>query len=353
MIRPPFRLAVVGVAVAAFAVLTFALAPSVRRGASQERMAKAALAFLAKLDPAQRAKAALAFDSPAVRDWHYVPRERPGLPLAEMNAEQKGALHDLLHTALAAQGYLKVTGVVHLESVLRDIESKPGAPATHRDPGLYAIVFFGTPGADPWAWRFEGHHVSIHFCSVDDATSNTPFFLGSNPERVPSGPDAGWRLLATEEDLGRELYTSLPAEQRTRAQLAGDVPADVILGPGRDGGFEKAEGLPYGDMDAPQRVLVERLLAQFVDDLEPDLAAREWARIRANGIERIRFAWCGGTKPGEPHYWRLHGPHFVIEFDDVQGGANHVHTLWRDLERDFGGDLLRRHRAEDHAGEKR
>jgi len=349
MPRAILRLGLVCAAIAVLTALTIAFVPGLRRGAAQERMAAGARAFLATLDDAQRAKAAFPFDSPAVRDWHFIPRERPGLPLSDMSAAQKSALHDLLHTALAAQGYLKVTGVVRLESILRDIESKPGAPATMRDPGRYAIAVFGTPGPDPWAWRFEGHHVSIHFCSVDDATSNTPFFLGSNPARVPNGPEAGWRLLAAEEDLGRELYVSLSAEKRAVALLAGDVPG-VILGPGRDQGFEKAEGLLHADMDAAQRALLERLLSQFIDDLAPELAAQEWARVRRNGIESVRFAWCGGTTPGEPHYWRLHGPHFVVEYDNVQGGANHVHTLWRDLENDFGGDLLRQHHLHDHAG---
>jgi hypothetical protein len=348
MARSSIRRVVLGLAVVALATLALAVAPRVRRGIVQERMAAAARAFLATLDDAQRAKAALASDSPALRDWHFVPRDRPGLTLAEMNAAQKGALHDLLHVGLASQGYLKVTGAVHLESILHAIESRPGAPAAYRDPGRYAVVFFGTPGPQPWAWRFEGHHVSLHFCSVDDATSSTPFFLGANPARVPSGPDAGWRLLASEEDLGRELYLSLSATQRATALLAGDVPG-VILGPGRDEGFEKPAGLLCSEMDAAQRARLERLLAQFVDDLAPELAAAEWDRIRKNGIGRIRFAWCGGTKAGEPHYWRLHGPHFVVEYDNVQNGANHVHTLWRDLENDFGGDLLRRHHERDHA----
>lgn len=335
------------VTIAVLATVTLAVVPAVRRSATQERMAAAARTFLATLDAAQRSKCAFAFDSPAVRDWHFVPRDRPGLALADMSAAQKRALHELLQTALASQGYLKVTGVVHLESILHDIESKPGAPAAFRDPGRYAIAVFGTPGPDPWAWRFEGHHVSIHFCSVDDATSNTPFFLGANPAHVPDGPEAGWRLLALEEDIGRELYLSLSAEKRATALLPGDVPG-VILGPGRDNGFEKPAGLAYAEMDAVQRALLERLLSQFVDDLAPELAAREWERIRKNGIQHIRFAWCGGTKPGEPHYWRLHGPHFVVEYDNVQGNANHVHTLWRDLENDFGGDLLKRHYEQEH-----
>lgn len=354
--KPPrrsfVRAACAALALVALVTLASAFVARAHRGVAQERMAVAARALLATLDEAQAKRATFAFDSPAVRDWHYVPRERPGLPLSAMSAAQKSALHDLLRTALAAQGYLKVTGVVRLESVLREIESRPGAPSTMRHPGKFAIAVFGTPGADPWAWRFEGHHVSIHFCSVDDATSSTPFFLGANPARVPSGPEAGWRLLALEEDLGRELVLALTDAQRAAATLPGD-PTNVILGPGRDSGFEKPVGLAHADMDAAQRALVERLLSEFVDDLAPELAEREWARLRANDVGRIRFAWCGGTQPGEPHYWRLHGPHFVVEYDNVQGGANHVHTLWRDLENDFGGDLLRRHREHDHGDGRR
>lgn len=347
------RLAVVCTVVAALATLAFAVVPSLRRDQAQQRMASAADAFLATLDDAQRTRTAVAFDATSMRDWHYVPRERRGLALGDMSDVQRNALHELLHTALATQGFVQVTGVVHLESVLHELESRPNAPATHRDPGRYSILVFGKPGSDPWAWRFEGHHLSIHFCSVDGDVSNTPFFLGANPARVPSGTEAGSRLLAAEEDLGRELYVSLSAEQRAVALLPGSVPSDVILGPGRDRGFEKIEGLAHADMNEAQRALLERLLAHFVDDLDPELAAREWERIRKNGIERIRFAWSGGIELGQPHYWRLHGPHFVVEYDNVQDGANHVHTLWRDLERDFGGDLLRRHRARDHAHDER
>jgi hypothetical protein len=324
------------------------------RAPLEARMSRAASAFLSTLGEAQRTKACFAFDSPVRKDWHYIPLERPGLALGELDDQQRVALHALLTSALATQGYLKVTGIVHLEAILREIESTPGHPATLRDPGRYMIAIFGVPGNGAWGWRFEGHHISLNFCSIEgEGDTHTPFFLGSNPERVPSGAEAGWRVLAREEDLGRELFVALDGEQRQRAVLAGAVPGDVILGPGRDGGFEKAEGLAYADMRAPERAVLERILAEFIDDLSPELAAREWERVKQKGMENIRFAWCGGVKIGEPHYWRLQGPHFVIEYDDTQGGANHVHTLWRDLENDFGGDLLQRHYAQEHAPTKR
>ena len=324
------------------------------RAVREARASHAATAFVALLGDSQRTKACFPFDSPVRKDWHYIPMERPGLALGELDDKQKVALHALLASALATQGYLKVTGIVHLEGILRELESTPRHPATLRDPGRYMIAIFGKPGEGPWGWRFEGHHISLNFCSIDgEGDTHTPFFLGSNPERVPSGAEAGWRVLGREEDLGRELFLALDGEQHKQALLAETVPGDVILGPGRDSGFAKAEGLAYADMTAPERVTLERLLAEFLDDLTPELAAREWERVKQHGMDKIRFAWCGGTAVGEPHYWRVQAPHFVIEFDDTQGGANHVHTLWRDLENDFGGDLLRRHYAAEHSPTKR
>lgn len=339
------RLALVLVLAAALCAVGFP-----RRSAARERMAGAARSFLAALEPAQREKAALAFESEERKNWHYIPRERKGLALSEMTDAQRIAAHSLLRSALSAQGYLKVNGVLELEGVLREIEGRPGEPAQGRDPGRYFVTVFGTPDEGPWGWRFEGHHVSLNFCSVTNAfTATTPFFLGANPATVPSGPDAGLRVLALEEDLGRELFTSLTSEQRADATLPGDVPSDVILSPGRASSFEKPAGLLVEHMSGEQLTLFMRLLGEIVDNLEAGLAEREWQRLHRKGIEKIRFAWCGSSKPREPHYWRLHGPHFVVEYDNVQGSANHVHVLWRDLENDFGGDMLRRHYEESHS----
>ena len=312
--------------------------------------------WLASLSTEQHTKACFAFDDKERVNWAYVPKERHGLPLAQMNDAQRALTMDLLRTALSAQGFAKIEGVIKLESVLRELESKPGAPAIHRDPTLYYLSIFGDPAANKaWGWRFEGHHVSLNFCSIDDDhASVTPNFFGANPAHVAGGANDGLRVLGLEEDLGRALFTSLDEKQHALALLSGDVPADVILTPGRDTGFEKCEGLSAAQMNAAQRRALDGLLTQFVGNLRAESAAAQMQRIRDAGIDKLCFAWIGSAKPGEAHYYRIQGPHFAIEYDNFQASGNHVHVVWRDTERDFGrdfgADLLRQHYEEEHKG---
>jgi len=319
-------------------------------GPAEARRLEALRAFLDTLDAEQRRRATAPFDSKDRVDWHFIPRERPGIQFKDLDARQRAALHALLDASLSSQGHLKVDGIVRLEDVLHELESKPGAPATHRDPGLYAFQVFGTPGNGPWAWKLEGHHVSLNFTSDEDGpTRTTPFFVGANPARIPSGKHAGSRVLAVEEDLGREIALALDEHQLARARLAGATPMEVVLAPGVDRGFESPEGILLGELRPDQEELVVRLLDEFAGNLAPDLEALARARFRADGLEVLRFAWSGGTRVGDPHYWRIAGSRFAIEYADVDGGANHFHCVWRDFEHDFGADLLRDHLATDHA----
>ncbi|MFN0008197.1 MAG: DUF3500 domain-containing protein [Planctomycetota bacterium] len=321
-----------------------------RDGDAEARRVQAAQRFLATLDPAQRDRATAPFEAAERRAWDFVPKERPGVRLGDLDTRQRAALHELLDTTLSSQGHLKVEGIVRLEDVLFELESKPGAPASHRDPGLYAFRVFGTPGIGPWAWKFEGHHVSLNFTSTETRpTRTTPFFLGVNPARVPAGKYAGARVLVIEEDLGREIELALDEEQRASSRLAGATPRDVILAPGVDRGFERVEGVRVGDLRAEQRELVTRLLDEFAQNLAPDLCAQARQRFAEDGIDALRFGWNGGTRVGEAHYWRIVGSKFAIEYADVDGGSNHFHCVWRDFERDFGADLLREHLEHDHA----
>lgn len=315
------------------------------RPAPGAEMAAAATRFLESLTPEQRAKAALPFDDKARQDWHYVPRHEPGIELGAMNDAQRTSARALMRSALSSHGMNKVEEIMQLDAVLREIEKGAGA---RRDPLAYSVVVFGTPGSGPWGWKLEGHHVSLNFTGVGDGTATTPAFLGANPAQIRRGDRAGVRVLAAEEDMARELLASLSAEQRKVAVLSDRAPADILAVPGRSIEEVDVSGLAVAAMDAPQRAIVQRLLAEYAESLRYELADREMARIMAAGIEKVRFAWMGGDQRGQGHYYRLSGPTFVIEYDNTQNEANHVHTVWRDRQRDFGRDLLKEHHEHGH-----
>lgn len=303
-------------------------------------MASAARNFLGTLTPELRATAVLPFDGPARTDWHFVPRKRPGVEFGDLNDIQRGAAHALLRSALSTSGYLKVMGIVELEGVLREMESNPG-----RDAGRYTIAVYGDPaGKSPWGWRIEGHHVSLNFTSdTRELVATAPSFLGAHPAEVKTGARAGWRVLAAEEDLGRELVKSLSTEQLARAVFSPTAPAEIVLGPGRNVDRLEPAGLAWAGMTQGQRDLLWRLVREYAENLEHDLASTQLARITDAGVEKIAFAWAGGLEGGQGHYYRVQGPTFVIEYDNTQNNANHVHTVWHDMERDFGRDLLGEH----------
>jgi len=311
----------------------------------QNQMAAAASAFLDSLPPPLRAKAALPFDDKARQDWHYIPRDSAGVEFAELSDAQKLAARKLIRSALSSQGMNKVEEIMLLESVLHEVEKGSGP---RRDPLDYSVAIFGTPGVDPWGWKLEGHHLSLNFTGSGETTAVTPAFLGANPAEVGQGPRAGVRVLAAEEDLARELLASLTLAQRKIAIIADKAPGDILAVPGRGLDEIAAAGLPLSAMDAPQRKLIDRLLGEFAGNLKHDLASHELERIRKAGIENVRFAWMGSDRRGEGHYYRLTGPTFVIEYDNTQNNANHVHTVWRDRERDFGRDLLKEHVEHGH-----
>ncbi len=316
----------------------------------QERMAAAASAFLDSLGGELRKSAVYEIASPVRLDWHYIPRDRPGVKFKQLGDPQRRAMHALLQSALSSRGYLKATSIMELEGVLHDMEVARGGDGLARDAGNYAITIFGEPGAGtPWGWRLEGHHISLNFTgATGQLVASTPAFLGANPAMVPSGPHAGWRILAQEEDMGYQLLQSLSAEQRAAAMIPGAAPVDIILTPGRAADLGAPYGVKYAAMNEAQRTLLLRLIEEYVENLQHDMAEPQMARIREKGLDAIAFAWAGADQPGKGHYYRIHGPTFVIEFDNTQNDANHIHTVWHDLERDFGTDLLKEHYEHDH-----
>lgn len=342
------------VVVALLAVGAGALA----RRALDDPIRGAAVAFLDALSPEHRGAASIPFHDPNRLDWHYIPRARRGLTLKAMSEGERIAAHRLLQAALSSRGYLKATSIMGLETVLREMAEARGQRADYRDPMLYAFSIFGNPReADdaPWGWRIEGHHLSLNFTAVPGERGEitvTPAFFGANPAEVREGEHGGLRVLAQEEDLARELLASLDEAQHAAAVRETDAPADILLSPGNDEGVLGPEsGLAVADMTDSQKSLVGHLITEWAGDLEPGLESHELERIRGAGLEQVRFLWIGSGERGHPSYYRLRGPTFVVEYDCTQDGANHIHTVWRDPERDFGGDPLLDHVRSDHAHE--
>ena len=330
--------------------LLLALATTVFAHDAEIEMAGAANAFLTSLTPGQKAKARFPFESAPNGErvnWHFIPRERKGLPIKEMTEPQRALAKALLKTGLSDDGFKKAEAIRNLEAILREMEKDIQGK---RDPEKYYVSIFGTPGGQArWAWRWEGHHQSFNYTCVGGAApAMTPSFFGSNPGEVREGPHKGLRVLATEEDLGRALVKSLDDEQRKAAVILTEAPKEIFNDPKRPNPT-KPDGLSANRMTAVQQAVLVKLIKAYLFRCRPDVAAEEWAKIEKTGMDNIHFAWAGGFERGEPHYYRVQNNAFVLEYDNTQNNANHVHSIWRDFGNDFGGDLLKRHVDEAHA----
>ena len=305
--------------------------------------AAAARRFLEGLDDAQRPVAVVSFDDEATRrDWHYVPRERAGLALAAMTAPQQKAAIDLFATGFSLDGFAAACLVMALEDPLDRIEGGSGArrlPAEGRMWGRhraeYNVLCFGEPGDDAWGWRFEGHHVSVTVTVVDGRCVTVPHFLGANPAEV-----AAIRILPREEDLAFALLDAMTAAERRQAVVDGVAPDDILTtnAPALDV-LPPAEGVVLGDLGAPARAAAEALVGVYL--------ARE-PHPRSVDLESLRFAFAGERAHRRPHYYRVQGDDLLVEYDNTQNDANHVHTVVRTPGGDFGDDLLRAHLATAH-----
>jgi len=313
-----------------------------------ESASDAANALLQALPQTTRTQVQLSFDSAERTNWNYVPMRRAGVPLADLDPNQKTLVDPLLRSALSPTGFGTAKAIVDHESILAEIEGNP-----RRDPELYYTAVFGQPGPRaPWAWRFEGHHLSINATYVDGQTQTVaPLFMGSNPARVASGPKTGLRLLAAEEDLARELMRMMPASQRSHAMLSAQAFSDIVTRNDPKVRSLTVEGLAAGDMSQAEQAQLRKLLLVYASRMTENAAREQLERIDHTGFDKLHFGWAGSLEPGKPHYYRLHGPTVLIEYDNTQNNANHIHTVWRDLERDFGGDLLRVHYEQHQPGD--
>lgn len=309
--------------------------------ATAERLRAAAGAFSSRLDTARRAELLRPFDDAARVDWHYTPRSRPGVSLAQLSAAERETLHALLHAALSQAGHQRVRDIIELERVLKAIEF---ALSLLRDPDKYSLVFFGVPDpVTPWGWRFEGHHISLSFTIVGDRIAASPTFFGANPARVASGPKAGLRALAAEEDEARKLLGMLDTGLRAKAVIDARSYGEIVTRAAANVSPIDGRGLRASEMTELQRAQLKKLIAVYASTLEPGLRDQRVARSEEGDFGAVLFAWAGPTDAGKPHYYRIQGARFLVEYDSSQDGGNHVHTVWRDFDGDFGRDLLREH----------
>jgi len=306
-------------------------------------MAAAAQNFWASLTPEQQAKTGFEFGNDERFDWHFIPKERKGITWNDMTPAQQALGHAFLASGLSMRGYQQAVSIMSLDQILKELEAgNPKAPK--RDPNNYHFSIFGTPGEkSAWGWRVEGHHLSLNFTIVNGHAVAGPVFFGTNPAEVREGPRKGLRVLDVEDDWGRELIKALDPEHQKKAIIEETAPKEVITGNSRKANPGKPVGLAVSDMTPAQKKQVMRLVEHYAYRLRPELAEEDLAKIDKAGFEKIYFAWAGGLEPGQGHYYRLHGPTFLVEFDNTQNNANHIHTVWRDSANDFGEDLLKEH----------
>jgi hypothetical protein len=311
-------------------------------------MAVAANNLIASLTPEQKAASVFAMEHDQRLDWHFIPKERKGITLKEMTPQQQHLTNALLAVSLSSQGHYKTSSIMSLEQVLQKIEG--GNRRFSRDPDQYHVNIFGEPGpGKSWGWRFEGHHLSLSFTVADGQhISATPSMMGTNPAIVPDGPHKGLQILADEENLGRELAKSLSAEQRPKALLSEKAPSDIITVNNRKISPLNPSGINWKELNADQQKKLWSLIEIYVERARGEIAEVDLKRITDAGQEKIHFAWAGGLERGQGHYYRIQGPTFLIEYDNTQNNANHIHCVYRDFAEDFGDDLLKKHYEESH-----
>lgn len=318
---------------------------SLRGHDSSTAMTTAAQKFIATLDPVQRTRTMFSLMAPERTHWSFVPGKRLGLPLKDMTLSQQELAHSLLRSGLSQRGSLQAETIITLENVLREMEHDP----IRRDPTLYYVTFFGEPAHPPWGWRFEGHHLSLNFTMPDaEHTVVTPSFFGSNPAEVRTGPQLGTRVLAAEEDLAIALVNSLDAGQREIAVIAANAPHDIATSNKARVEPLSPMGLAATALTPAQRQQFRTLLQLYYDRYQSKIAAAELAATMPANLDGLYFAWAGVLDRSAGHYYRIQGKTFVVEFDNTQNNANHIHTAWRNFTGDFARDRLAEHYMHDH-----
>lgn len=305
--------------------------------------------FLNSLTQEQRKKTQFSFEDQSRTSWHFLPGAmwpRSGIQLSELNETQKELLFKLLKVSLSETGYNKAVRIIDLENVLRELGQ---GDANFRDPEKYIVAFYGDPEKDKlWAWSFEGHHLSLNFSIVNGKVSIAPRFMGASPATIKEGKRKGERTLANEEDYGLQMINTLTKDQQKQAIFQKNAYPDIVTSNASEVGPLSPVGIRVGDMSDEQKTILSTLIHEYLSTMPTALAEKRMENLRSESFDDIRFGWAGATTSGQPHYYRIQGKSFLVEFDNTQNNANHIHLVWRDFDGDFGRDLIREHYQHSH-----
>lgn len=343
----------------AFTLLFIFLNRSFAQQSYDDEIKQTAIRFINSLDILQKRSALLAFNDTSRIKWNNLPvglRARAGISIGNLNDQQRILLHRILSASLSSQGYLKATSVMHMDNLIMAYydslfyQNKIDSSELHELEQLqwshrnYFLAFFGLPSDSIWAYKLEGHHLSINFTFVGGKLSVTPLFLGSDPAEYRVSEYAGWRILGQEEDLGIKLVNMLSSSQQKKATMSKDVPMDIITSAESGKRLIDYWGIRGAEMNKEQLAVLKYIIREFVFDLEYEKAVAEYDKILNAGIEKVYFGWIGPYDESQPHYYILNGPTFLIEFDNRGfGNGNHIHCIWREKGNEFGEDVLKNH----------
>lgn len=302
-----------------------------------------AVKFMNSLDSLQRAKSVFDFEQMSRYEWHYFPASmvsKQGISIRDLGSVQKQNFYALLKTYLSDKGYTKANDIISYEDLLKQLE--PNNP--NRIPEYYFVAIYGNPATDSvWGWKFSGHHLALNFTIVNNQLSFAPFFFGVHPAEIKNGPNKGKRVIKDEEDLGFEIVNSFSKEQKSKAIFQLKALAEIVTTNATQVAPLSPVGLLARDMTPQQKITLNKLIAAYLSSMPDEIAEIRMRRISTEDMNEVRFGWAGGLMPGEPHYYRIQGKTFLIELDNTQHNANHIHTVWRDFNGDFGADLLKEH----------
>lgn len=336
-------------------ILIFLSANIFAQNNSQTPAYVAATALLKSLNSDQTQKINISIDSDERKTWYYTPISRCGLMLKEMTDAQRALAMNLLKATLSEQGAEKAIAIMQLEIILKELENSP-PENERRDPLKYYFSIFGKPSTSAiWGWRIEGHHVSLNFTSDGKKiASGTPLFMGTNPGIVPSGPHKGYQIQKGEANLAFELLNSFDEEQEKKAIYSTTAPYEMITENSKKIGFLKDEGIAFSELNGDQQKLLMKIIATYIKNYPTGFADEFMRKIEKAGLDKIKFAWSGDkVYGGKGHYYRIQNDVLLIEYDNVQNQANHLHTVVRDLTNDFGEEVLRNHYLKEHNNNKK